>query len=39
VLTPANLARAYGVDIVCGVSEGLPFYLPQNIRPRVQETP
>jgi iron complex transport system ATP-binding protein len=39
VLTPASLARAYGVDIVCGVSQGLPFYLPQSMRPRVQETP
>jgi iron complex transport system ATP-binding protein len=39
VLTPANLVRAYGVDIVCGVSEGLPFYLPQRIRPPMQGTP
>jgi iron complex transport system ATP-binding protein len=39
VLTPANLARAYGVDIVCGVSEGIPFYLPQSVRPPMQGTP
>jgi iron complex transport system ATP-binding protein len=39
VLTPASLARAYGVDIVCGVSEGLPFYLPQSVRPPIQGTP
>jgi iron complex transport system ATP-binding protein len=39
VLTPAHLARAYGVDIVCGVSEGLPFYLPQSIRRPMQGTP
>ena len=32
VLTPAHLAKAYGVDVVCGISEGLPFYLPRNDR-------
>jgi iron complex transport system ATP-binding protein len=37
VLTPANLRDAYGVDVVCGVSGGLPFYLPQNIRTTVRE--
>jgi len=39
VLTSANLAEAYGVDVVCGVSEGLPFYLPQTIRPPIPEIP
>jgi iron complex transport system ATP-binding protein len=39
VLTPGHLARAYGVDMVSGVSEGLPFYLPQAIRPPTRETP
>jgi len=39
VLTPDNLARAYGVDIVCGVSEGLPFYLPRSTRPPMQGRP
>lgn len=39
VLTPTNLAEAYGVEMVCGASEGLPFYLPQTIRPPIQETP
>jgi iron complex transport system ATP-binding protein len=39
VLTPSNLAEAYGVDVVCGVSEGLPFYLPQTIRPPILEMP
>lgn len=37
VLTPANLGESYGVDVVCGVSEGLPFYLPQNIRTPARE--
>jgi iron complex transport system ATP-binding protein len=37
VLTPTNLAEAYSVDVVCGVSEGLPFYLPQTIRPPIPE--
>jgi iron complex transport system ATP-binding protein len=39
VLTPAHLGDAYGVDMVSGVSEGLPFYLPQTIRSPIQETP
>ena len=39
VLTPAHLAQAYGVDVVCGVSEGLPFYLPQTVRQPIQEMP
>jgi iron complex transport system ATP-binding protein len=39
VLTPPHLAKAYGVDMVSGVSEGLPFYLPQTIRPPIPETP
>jgi iron complex transport system ATP-binding protein len=39
VLTPSNLAEAYGVDVICGVSEGLPFYLPQTIRPPIPEMP
>ena len=39
VLRPANLAEAYGVDMVCGISEGLPFYLPQTIGPPIQEMP
>ncbi len=39
VLRPAHLAEAYGVDVVCGVSEGLPFYLPQTIRSPIQQTP
>lgn len=39
VLTPAHLARAYGVDIVCGASEGLPFYLPRSVQPPMQGTP
>jgi iron complex transport system ATP-binding protein len=39
VLTPAHLARAYGVDIVCGASEGLPFYLPRSVRPSREGTP
>ncbi|MBU6456894.1 MAG: ABC transporter ATP-binding protein [Bradyrhizobium sp.] len=37
VLTPANLGESYGVDVVCGVSDGLPFYLPQNIRTPARE--
>jgi len=39
VLRPNHLAQAYGVDMVSGVSEGLPFYLPQTIRSPIQETP
>ncbi len=39
VLKPSHLAEAYGVDMVSGVSEGLPFYLPQTIRPPTRETP
>lgn len=29
VLTPAHLKRAYGVDMVSGTADGLPFYLPR----------
>ncbi len=39
VLKPSHLAEAYGVDMVSGVSEGLPFYLPQTIRSPIRETP
>jgi iron complex transport system ATP-binding protein len=39
VLTPDYLVRAYGVDMVSGTSQGLPFYLPQAIRPPIRGTP
>jgi iron complex transport system ATP-binding protein len=39
VLTPATLAEAYGVDVVCGVSEGLPFYLPRDVPLPIREVP
>jgi iron complex transport system ATP-binding protein len=39
VLSPVHLSQAYGVDMVCGVSEGIPFYLPQTIRTPIQEMP
>jgi iron complex transport system ATP-binding protein len=39
VLTSAHLAEAYGVDVVCGISNGLPFYLPQTVRTHTKETP
>jgi iron complex transport system ATP-binding protein len=39
VLRPAHLTKAYGVNMISGESEGLPFYLPQSIRPPIGETP
>jgi iron complex transport system ATP-binding protein len=33
VLTPGNLARAYGVDVVCGEKEGIPYFLPRAATP------
>jgi iron complex transport system ATP-binding protein len=29
VLTPDNLALAYGVDVICGESAGIPYFLPR----------
>jgi iron complex transport system ATP-binding protein len=33
VLTPENLALAYGVDVVCGESAGIPYFLPRAAAP------
>jgi hypothetical protein len=30
VLTPENLALAYGVDVICGEREGIPYFLPRS---------
>jgi iron complex transport system ATP-binding protein len=33
VLSPGNLAQAYGVDVLCGEREGIPYFLPRSPRP------
>jgi iron complex transport system ATP-binding protein len=33
VLTPENLALAYGVDVVCGENAGIPYFLPRAAAP------
>jgi hypothetical protein len=30
VLTPENLALAYGVDVICGEREGISYFLPRS---------
>jgi iron complex transport system ATP-binding protein len=31
VLTPENLALAYGVDVICGETAGIPYFLPRAV--------
>jgi iron complex transport system ATP-binding protein len=39
VLTPEHLQRAYGLDVVCGESEGLPYFLPRSAAPSFGDHP